>query len=182
MWFWYSTATGGKSRIAVVDVLPPLPLNLIYMFARYSHARVLSRHIFTIISSRAFRRETTAIFKGDKIFRSHLSLRSRPDCSIFLVFPHFSSETRKGSFFAVILAPYRKQEWRNVISLETRDFLFFHWYFWERDESTVASCSSLEKVKKKFKQRFRCPRARHAAATNFSKSLPQRKTKFNDFN
>lgn len=99
MWFWYSTATGGKSRIAVVDVLPPLPPNLIYMFARYFHARVLSRHIFTIISSRAFPRvETTAIFKGDKTLRSYLSLLSWPDCSIFLVFPHFSSETRNGSF------------------------------------------------------------------------------------
>lgn len=104
MWFWYSTATGGKSRIVVVDVLPPLLPNLIYMFAQYSHARVPSRHIFTIIS-RDFP-VATKLRRFSKVitFYPHLSLPSRTDCSIFLMFPHFLSGTYKKKFLRLLCA------------------------------------------------------------------------------
>lgn len=144
MWFWYSMATSGKSRIVVVDVLPLLLPNLIYMFARYSHARVPPRHIFTIISSRAFRRDkTTSISRGDNTFHPHLSLPSRTNRSIFLVFPYFLSETHKRKFLQSLCALSKARMVKRHFFRDARDFLFFHWHFRGRDDPTVTSRSNL---------------------------------------
>jgi len=129
----------------VVDVLLPLLSNLIYIFARYSHARIPSCHIFTIILSRAFCRDrTTAISKGDNIFYPHLSLSTRT--AIFLVFLHFTFESCKRKFLQSFCALSKAR----MAKRHSSQYETFYSFTGISATTTVGLRSSLQKVKEKF--------------------------------